>query len=183
MDTIGRCSWESGEDSILTSILTSPSFSLELFSSYFVSGKWSNRLHQFHMRTVFFQAALEKMRWKELEQTREKAAKLRGEGLASRNSAGVRPVTTLRWENKRDQWIKQYRAVFRLVSKTKTKVIPVTNHNNDLHYHWPTRTQNEIGKLREARENANDQVAVVYSFASDWLRVLREFSRPITKQS
>ena len=45
------------------------------------------------------------------------------------------------------------------------------------------RTQNEIGKLREARENANDQVAVVYSFASDWLRVLREFSRPITKQS
>ena len=36
------------------------------------------------------------MRWKELEQTREKAAKLRGEGLASRNSAGVRPVTTLR---------------------------------------------------------------------------------------
>lgn len=41
-------------------------------------------------------AALEKMRWKELEQTREKAAKLRGDGLASRNSAGVRPVTTLR---------------------------------------------------------------------------------------
>lgn len=179
MDTTGRCSWESGEDSILTS----PNFSLELFSSYFVSGKWSNRFHQFHMRTVFFQAALEKMRWKELEQTREKAAKLRGEGLASRNSAGVRPVTTVRWENKRDQWIKQYRAVFSLVSKTKTKVIPVTNHNKDLHYHWPMRTQNEIGKLREARENANDQVAVVYSFASDWLKVWREFSGPITKRS
>jgi len=41
-------------------------------------------------------AALETMRWKELEETRERAAKLRGEGLASRNSAGVRPVTTLR---------------------------------------------------------------------------------------
>ncbi|XP_068709069.1 cilia- and flagella-associated protein 99-like isoform X2 [Montipora foliosa] len=41
-------------------------------------------------------AALEKMRWKELEETRERAAKLRGEGLASRNSAGVRPMTTLR---------------------------------------------------------------------------------------
>jgi len=41
-------------------------------------------------------AALEKMRWRELEETREKAAKLRGDGLASRNSAGVRPVTTLR---------------------------------------------------------------------------------------
>ena len=179
MDTTGRCSWESGEDIILTS----PNFSLELFSSYFVSGKWSNRFHQFHMRIAFFQAALEKMRWKELEQTREKAAKLRGEGLASRNSAGVRPVTTLRWENNRDQWIKQYRAVFSLVSKTKTKVIPVTNHNNDLHYHWPMRTQNEIGKRHEARENANDQVAVVHSFASDWLRVWREFSGPITKQS
>ncbi|CAH3117094.1 unnamed protein product [Porites lobata] len=41
-------------------------------------------------------ADLEKMRWRELEQTREKAAKLRSEGLASRNSAGVRPVTTLK---------------------------------------------------------------------------------------
>lgn len=41
-------------------------------------------------------AALEKMRWRELEETRERAAKLRGDGQASRNSAGVRPVTTLR---------------------------------------------------------------------------------------
>ena len=48
------------------------------------------------MTVVLFQAALEKMRWRELEQTREKAAKLRSEGLASRNSAGVRPVTTLK---------------------------------------------------------------------------------------
>ena len=49
---------------------------------------------------ILFQAALEKMRWKELEETRERAAKLRGEGLASRNSAGVRPMTTLRYHNK-----------------------------------------------------------------------------------
>ena len=48
------------------------------------------------MTVVSFQAALEKMRWRELEETREKAAKLRSEGLASRNSAGVRPVTTLK---------------------------------------------------------------------------------------
>ena len=48
------------------------------------------------MTVVLFQAALEKMRWRELEETREKAAKLRSEGLASRNSAGVRPVTTLK---------------------------------------------------------------------------------------
>ena len=42
------------------------------------------------------QASLEEMRWRELEETREKAAKLRGEGLRSRTSAGVKPVTTLR---------------------------------------------------------------------------------------
>ena len=48
------------------------------------------------MTVALFQAALEKMRWRELEQTREKAAKLRSEGLATRNSAGVRPVTTLK---------------------------------------------------------------------------------------
>ena len=48
------------------------------------------------MTVVLFQAALEKMRWRELEETREKGAKLRSEGLASRNSAGVRPVTTLK---------------------------------------------------------------------------------------
>lgn len=42
------------------------------------------------------QASLEEMRWRELEETQEKAAKLRGEGLRSRNSAGVKPVTALR---------------------------------------------------------------------------------------
>ncbi|KAK3705681.1 hypothetical protein QZH41_009514, partial [Actinostola sp. cb2023] len=38
---------------------------------------------------------IEEMRWRELEKTREKAAKLRGDGLASRTSTGVRPVTKL----------------------------------------------------------------------------------------
>ena len=36
--------------------------------------------------------------------------------------------------------------------------------------------------LLEARENANDQVAIVVSFASDWLRGWCEFSGPITEQ-
>ena len=35
----------------------------------------------------------------------------------------------------------------------------------------------------EARENSNDQVAIDLSFASDWLRGWREFSRPITQSS
>ena len=33
------------------------------------------------------------------------------------------------------------------------------------------------------RENASDQVAIGLSFASDWLRGWREFSRPITERS
>ena len=36
--------------------------------------------------------------------------------------------------------------------------------------------------LFEARENAYDQVAIVVSFASDWLRGWCEFSGPITEQ-
>ena len=35
----------------------------------------------------------------------------------------------------------------------------------------------------QARENSNVQVANGFSFASDWLRGWREFSRPITERS
>ena len=38
-------------------------------------------------------------------------------------------------------------------------------------------------KVPEARENAVDQVAVGFSFVSDWLRKWREFSGPIIEQS
>ena len=37
-------------------------------------------------------------------------------------------------------------------------------------------------KLPKGRENAGDQVVIGLSFASDWLREKREFSRPITDQ-
>ena len=37
-------------------------------------------------------------------------------------------------------------------------------------------------KVPEARENAGDQVAVGFSFVSDWLRKWRELSGPIIKQ-
>ena len=40
----------------------------------------------------------------------------------------------------------------------------------------------KTSKLLKARENAGDQVTIVFSFASDWLRVWREFSGPITEQ-
>lgn len=39
-----------------------------------------------------------------------------------------------------------------------------------------------IRKLHEARENAGIKVAIVFSFVFDWLKILRESSRPITKQ-
>ena len=35
----------------------------------------------------------------------------------------------------------------------------------------------------QARENACDEVKICFSFASDWLRRWREFSRPITERS
>ena len=40
----------------------------------------------------------------------------------------------------------------------------------------------KTNKLLKARENAGDHVAIVFSFASDWLRGWREFSGPITEQ-
>ena len=45
------------------------------------------------------------------------------------------------------------------------------------------RTQSETSKLPKARENAGDQVVIVFSFAFDWLRGCHEFSGPITGRS
>ena len=50
-----------------------------------------------------------------------------------------------------------------------------------------TRSQSELKvntrKRPQARENASDQVAIGFSFTSDWLTGWREFSRPITEPS
>ena len=51
--------------------------------------------------------------------------------------------------------------------KTKTKIITTANQNKGKYSKEPIRTQS---KWREARENASDQVAIGFSFASDWLR-------------
>ena len=72
--------------------------------------------------------------------------------------------------------------------KTKTKVITTANQNKDKYHNEPVRTQSKIhvhgnGNRSQARENASDQVAIGFSFASDWLRGRREFSRPITERS
>ena len=45
------------------------------------------------------------------------------------------------------------------------------------------KTQSKTSKLPEARENACDQVAIGFSFESDWWREWCEFSGPITKRS
>ena len=50
-----------------------------------------------------------------------------------------------------------------------------------------TRNQSEL-KINtcnrpEARENASEKVEIGFSFASDWLRAWREFSKPITERS
>ena len=40
-----------------------------------------------------------------------------------------------------------------------------------------------LERFWKARENASDQVAIGFTFASDWLRGWREFARPITERS
>ena len=70
-----------------------------------------------------------------------------------------------------------------MVSETKTKVIPTANQEKGKNLQEPMRTKRKITKLPKARENAGDQVVISVSFASDWLRKWRKFSRPITEQS
>ena len=40
-----------------------------------------------------------------------------------------------------------------------------------------------LERFWKARENASDQVAIGFTFASDWLRGWREFSRPISERN
>ena len=47
----------------------------------------------------------------------------------------------------------------------------------------PMRTPSKTTKLPKAWLNASEQVLIGFSFASDWLREWREFSRPITEWS
>ena len=68
--------------------------------------------------------------------------------------------------------------------KTKTKVITTANKNKDKYRNEPMRTPKVNTRNRsQARENAGDQVTIGFSFAFDWLRGWREFSRPITERS
>ena len=68
--------------------------------------------------------------------------------------------------------------------KTKTKVIqlPIKTKINITISHWKVKVS--TGKRPQGRENApSDEVPIGFSFASDWLRGWREFSRPITERS
>ena len=47
----------------------------------------------------------------------------------------------------------------------------------------PIRTQSNNKQTRKARENASDQVAISFSFASDWLTRWRKLSRQIREQN
>ena len=81
--------------------------------------------------------------------------------------------------------------------QTKTNVITMANQNQGKHLKEPLRThrqanqsagkctQSKRGKTQvtKARENAGNQVAIGFSFASDWLRKWREFSELITKRN
>ena len=57
---------------------------------------------------------------------------------------------------------------------------PITGRK---HHEQPTRTRSKNKQTAQARENAGDQVAIGFSFESDWLREKRESSGPITERS
>ena len=58
------------------------------------------------------------------------------------------------------------------------------HETNEGRYHQkPIRTQSNNKQTRKARENASDQTAISFSFASDWLIRWRELSRPIREQN
>ena len=67
--------------------------------------------------------------------------------------------------------------------KTRTKVITIPNQMKGEYQEEPIRTQRKKSPPLKARENAGDQVAIGFSFASGWLRNRRKFSEPITVRS
>ena len=60
---------------------------------------------------------------------------------------------------------------FDWVLQTKTKVITIANQMKGKDYNKPITCQRKkTSELSKARENAGDQVAIGFSFESDWLR-------------
>ena len=66
--------------------------------------------------------------------------------------------------------------------KTKTKETTTASQNKGKYDKKSMRTQIRC-KRPEARENASDQVAIGFSFASDWFKGWYEFSTPIKERS
>ena len=76
------------------------------------------------------------------------------------------------------------RALFDWVSKKpkpKLSQRPIKTKRNIPRRQWKLKAN--TSKRRQARENASDQVAIGFSFASDWLKKWREISKPITECS
>ena len=67
--------------------------------------------------------------------------------------------------------------------KNKTKVMPATNQNKVyiIISQWELKTKTR--KLLNARENADDRISIVLSFATDWLRGWCRFLGPITEKN
>ena len=65
--------------------------------------------------------------------------------------------------------------------KPKQSQQPVRNGEKIARSQLESKVNNK--NLTKARENKSDQVAIDFSFESDWFRKWREFSRPITEQS
>ena len=67
--------------------------------------------------------------------------------------------------------------------KSKLSQRPIITKVNISRSQWELKLNTCIlPHLDQARENASDQVAIGFSFASDWLKRWREFSRLITER-
>lgn len=67
------------------------------------------------------------------------------------------------------------------INSAETKVITTAN-KKEIYIYISQRANKDTFKLRKARENATDQVAISFSFKSDWFRKWREFSASIIEQ-
>ena len=63
--------------------------------------------------------------------------------------------------------------------KTSTKITTSANQEKEEHR---KELKVKTSKIPEARENADDQVVIGLSLASDWLRKWCKFSRPVTER-
>ena len=84
-----------------------------------------------------------------------------------------------RWSDPASDWLGFQ--VSDVKPKPKQLQWPITTDENNTMNQWELKANTR--NRRQARENACDQVAIGFGFASDWLTRWREIFKPITERS